>query len=60
MDSGLFVPVDFAKAFDSISHVYASAFFRKMGLPPGHTRMLLFLFQAPMRLILPAGIFHDF
>ena len=62
MDSGLFAPVDFAEAFDSVSHVYASAFFRKRGLLPGHTRMLLFLFQAPLRLILPAGICqgHDF
>ena len=58
MESALFVLVNFAKAFDLVSHVYASAFFRKMGLPPRHTHMLLFLFQAPVRLILPAGICH--
>ena len=62
MESGLFVPVDCAKAFDSVWHVYASAFFRKMGLPPGRTHMLLFLFQVLVRLILPVGIYqgHDF
>ena len=58
MERGLFVPVNFSKAFDSASHVYVSAFFRKMGPTSSHTRMLLFLFQAPVHLILPAGICH--
>ena len=44
MDSGIFVRVDFAKAFNSVSHVCVSPFFRKVGLPPGNTGMLLFLF----------------
>ena len=35
--SGLFVRTDFAKAFDSVCHVCASAFFHRMGLPASHT-----------------------
>ena len=38
--------------------MYASAFVRKMGLPPGHTYVLVFLFLAPLRRILLAGIRH--
>ena len=58
MENGIFVPVDFAKAFESVSHMYVSAFFRKMGLPFGHTHMLLFPFQVPVHLILQARICH--
>ena len=56
MEQGLFAAVNFSKAFDSVSHTHASAFFHCMRLPTPIVNMLLFLFRAPIQLLLPAGI----
>ena len=46
-------------AFDPVAHTYAQAFFLRMGIPSGQPQVLLFLFQAPARLILPAAYAWD-
>ena len=53
-----FLPIDFSKAFDSVTHTYCSVFFQMMGLPQGYVPALLHLFQAPIKLLLPQGIMH--
>ena len=46
MTQGCFVPIDFQKAFDSVTHAYAQAFFEMMTLPADVTRLLVALFTA--------------
>ena len=46
MTQGCFVRIDFQKAFDSVTHTYAQAFFEMMNLPADVTRLLLAFFTA--------------
>ena len=46
MKEGCFVPINFQKAFDSVAHSYATAFFELMCLPRDVIRLLLLLFTA--------------
>ena len=45
--SGCFAAVDFSKAYDSVDHDYARAFFSAIGLPPDLSSLLLHLFKSP-------------
>ena len=45
--SGCFAAVDFSKAYDSVDHEYAKAFFSAIGLPPDLSSLLLHLFKSP-------------
>ena len=45
-------PVDFSKAYDSVSHEYAASFFTLIGLPQYLIEFFIFLFCAPMALVL--------
>ena len=51
MQEGLFCPIDFRKAYDSVAHSYAQAFFTHMCLPTEMIQLLMLLFKAPMALI---------
>ena len=53
-----FLPIDFSKAFDSVTHTFCYVFFQMMGLPQGYVPALLHLFQPPIKLLLPQGIMH--
>ena len=48
---GIFCPVDFSKAFDSVSHVFAKTFFMDMGIPLPIINLLMELFTAPICLL---------
>ena len=48
---GIFCPVDFSKAFDSVSHVFAKMFFMDMGIPPPIIDLLMELFTTPICLL---------
>ena len=48
---GIFCPVNFSKAFDSVSHVFAKTFFMDMGIPPPIINLLMELFTAPICLL---------
>ena len=51
MTQGLMCPVDFSKAYNSVSHEYTASFFTLMGLPQYLINVLILLFHAPMALI---------
>ena len=51
MQEGLFCPIDFWKAYDSVAHSYAQAFFTHMCLPTEMVQLLMLVFKAPMALI---------
>ena len=51
IQEGLLCPIDFRKAYDSVAHSYAQAFFTHMCLPTEMTQLLMLLFKAPMALI---------
>lgn len=55
LDSGSFFFIDFAKAFDSVTHQYATVFFTRMSLPPELIRLILALFRSPMALVINGG-----
>ena len=57
LPEGLFCPIDFRKAFDSVTHAYASAFFELLSLPPTHVRLLLALFSAPIVPLIKGQLF---
>ena len=59
MDEGFFCFVDFSKAYDSVTHDYCVALFTLMGLSLEHIRILLFLFKAPIALILHGSVYKD-
>ena len=56
MDVGCFIFIDLAKAHDSVTHQYASAFFARMALPPELIRLILALFRSPMALVINGGV----
>ena len=56
LDSGCFLFIDFAKAFDSVTHQYATVFFTRMCLPPELIRLILALFRSPMALVINGGV----
>ena len=53
---GIFCPVDFSKAFDSVSHVFAKTFFVDMCIPLPIVNLLMNLFAAPICLLVRGGI----
>ena len=52
-------PVDFSKAYDSVSHEYAASFFALMGLPQYLMTVLILLFHPPMALIVHDSVRRD-
>ena len=56
MDSGAFTFVDFSKAFHSVSHAFARAFFGLLHLPSEYVNILLMLLKAPIALIIHGGV----
>ena len=56
LPNGLFCPIDFRKAFDSVTHDYCIAFFELMGIPPQYIVILIQLFRAPMAPIIHGGV----
>ena len=59
MEEGLFCFIDFSKAYDSVTHDYCMAFFTLMGLSFEHIRILLFLFKAPIALVLQGAVYKE-
>ena len=53
---GLFCPINFAKAFDLVTHDYFSAFFVFMGRSDQYVNILLYLFRAPIAPIVHEGV----
>ena len=53
---GIFCPMDFSKAFDSVSHVFAKTFFVDMCIPLPIVNLLMNLFAAPICLLVRGGI----
>jgi len=49
---GLFCFIDFSKAYNSVTHDHCAALFTLLGLSAEHICILLFLFKAPIALIL--------
>ena len=56
METGWFLFIDFAKAFDSVTHQFATTFFTRMALPPELISLILALFRSPMALVNNAGV----
>ena len=56
MGVGCFLFIDFAKAYDSATYQYASAFFTRMALPPELIRLILSLFRSPLALVINGGV----
>ena len=56
---GLFCPIDFQKAFDSVSHAYAFAFFEMLSIPADMTRLLMALFTAPIVPLVKGVLFRS-
>ena len=46
MDQGIFLSVDFSKAYESVFHSYLEAFFYYIALPPMMTALLISIFKA--------------
>ena len=47
MEYGLFISIDFAKAFDSVHHNYFIAFFQHLGLPPPMISLIPSMLTSP-------------
>ena len=47
MDYGLFLSIDFSKAFDSVHHNYFVAFFTHLGLPPQMIALIMNMLISP-------------
>ena len=59
MDQGIFLSVDFSKAYDSVFHSYLEAVFRYIALPPTLTAVLMSMFRAPLLFAVGQGIVPD-
>ena len=56
MHEGCFLFIDFAKAYDSVTHQFAATFFKLLSFPPDLVTLLLNLFKSPMALIINGGV----
>ena len=56
LKEGCFLFVDFSKAYDSVTHQFASSFLTALCLPPELVSLLLNLFKSPMALIVNGGV----
>ena len=56
MENGYFLFIDFAKAFDSVTHQFAATFFTRMALPPELISLIFALFRSPMALVINGGV----
>ena len=59
MSEGCFLFIDFAKAYDSVTHQFAASFFKALCFPPELVTLLLNLFKSPMALIINGGVCLD-
>ena len=55
LNEGCFLFVDFSKAYDSVTHQFASTFFTSLSFPPQLVTLLLNLFKSPMALVINGG-----
>ena len=55
LSEGCFLFVDFSKAYDSVTHQFASTFFTSLSFPPQLVTLLLNLFKSPMALVINGG-----
>ena len=56
LKEGCFLFVDFSKAYDSVTHQFASTFFTSLSFPPQVVTLLLNLFKSPMALVINGGV----
>ena len=56
MNQGVFLSMDFSKAYDSVFHSYLDGFFRYIALPPAMTALLISMFKAPLVFAVGRGI----
>ena len=56
MDHGVFLSVDFSKAYDSVFHNYLRAFFRCIALSPATAALVISMFKAPLVFSVGRGI----
>ena len=56
IDSGAFTFIDFSKAFDSVSHVFAQTFFEMLCIPEPYVTILIQLFRASIALVIHGSV----
>ena len=59
VNKGIFCPVDFRKAFNSITRDYTRAFLQLLCLPDSMVTLILNLFQAPILLLIQGQVCKD-
>ena len=56
---GIYVALDYSKAYDTVSHFFAESVFRYMNMPSSITAVLLSLLKAPLVFIVGGGVYMD-
>ena len=59
MDYGLFLSIDFSKAFDSVHHNYFIAFFTHLGLPPQMIALIMNMLTSPFVFGVGKGVVRE-
>ena len=59
MDYGLFLSIDFSKAFDSVHHNYFIAFFTHLGLPPQMIALIMNMLTSPFVFAVGKGVVRE-
>ena len=56
---GLFISIDFSKAFDSVHHNYFIAFFTHLGLPPEMISLIMNMLTSPFVFGVGTGVVRE-